>query len=632
VSALNVMFATMNSPSQLDGWKSSGGDPCHDSWKGISCSGSKVTEIDLSGLGLTGSIGYMLSDLKSVVNFDVSKNKFKSSIPYQLPPNVQRIDLSGNEFQGTVPYSISEMSHLKQIYFSNNKLNGQLNDMFVKLTKLTDLDLSFNLLSGDLPHSFMNLSSLSMLNLQNNKFSGTIDVLTNLPLDDLNIENNNFTGSVPGQLMKIKKIKVGGNNWSYDPGNGGSDSTGLSWAAIAGIILCSLIVIGLIITLFTKRSSSSASHLLEEDRLSQDRPFAPFSSRELSGDFNVESRVDSVSSFGAKNLSLSPSLSLRNQSLDPPKSFNNNENAKQINAVKQSAPSQISPYPLVDLEAATGNFSNGRLLGEGTIGCVYRAKYADGKVVAVKKIDPSIFQGEKDDAEFEEIVSSVSKIHHPNISPLVGFCTEKSHKMLVYDYFRNGSLHEFLHLSDDFSKPLTWNTRVKIALGTAHAVKYLHEVCSPPCVHKNIKSSNILLDAELNPCLSDCGFGNLYERRSQTVESGYGAPECIEGGVYGVKTDVYSFGVVMLELMTGRMPMDGSKPKSEQCLVRWASPQLHDLEALSKMADPAMHGLYPHRSLSALADIIAQCIQSESEFRPPISQVVNGLTRLAEAS
>lgn len=134
---------------------------------------------------------------------------------------------------------------------------------------------------------------------------------------------------------------------------------------------------------------------------------------------------------------------------------------------------------------------------------------------------------------------SVSKIRHQNIAELVGFCSEQGHNMLVYEYFRNGSLHEFLHLSDCFSKPLTWNTRVRIALGTARAVeyvlkskrkkkntkalylifcdhicfvlcRYLHEACSPLVMHKNIKSSNILLDADLNPRLSDYGLSKFY--------------------------------------------------------------------------------------------------------------------------
>ncbi|KAF5185988.1 Strubbelig-receptor family, partial [Thalictrum thalictroides] len=162
--------------------------------------------------------------------------------------------------------------------------------------------------------------------------------------------------------------------------------------------------------------------------------------------------------------------------------------------------------------------------------------------------------------------------------------------------------------------------------------KYLHEVCSPSSVHKNIKSSNILLDIELNPHLSDCGLAIFHERTSQNLGVGYNAPECTKPSAYSLKSDVYSFGVVMLELLTGRKPFDGSKPKTEQSLVRWATPQLHDIDALSKMVDPSLRGLYPPKSLSRFADVIALCVQSEPEFRPPMSEVVQALVRLVQRS
>ncbi|KAK1317214.1 Protein STRUBBELIG-RECEPTOR FAMILY 5 [Acorus calamus] len=185
---------------------------------------------------------------------------------------------------------------------------------------------------------------------------------------------------------------------------------------------------------------------------------------------------------------------------------------------------------------------------------------------------------------------------------------------------------------DDYSRPLTWDTRVRIALGTARAVEYLQEVCSPSAVHKNIKSANILLDTELNPHLSDCGLTKFHQHTSQNLGSGYNAPECTSASAYTLKSDVYSFGVVMLELLTGRKPFDNTKPRTEQSLVRWSTPQLHDIDALAKMVDPALRGLYPPKSLSRFADVIALCVQSEPEFRPPMSEVVQALVRLVQRS
>ncbi|XP_057514879.1 protein STRUBBELIG-RECEPTOR FAMILY 5 [Actinidia eriantha] len=649
VSALNVMYTSLSSPSQLDGWKSSGGDPCSESWKGITCSGSSVTEIDLSDLGVTGSMGYQLSSLTSVTYFDLSKNNLKNDIPYQLPPNAVHIDLSENGFTGGVPYSISQMKDLKFLNLGHNQLNGQLSDMFGQLSKLTELDLSFNTLSGNLPQSFRNLSSLTTLYLQNNQFTGSINALTDPPLDDLNVANNKFTGWIPDDLKNIKKIETGGNSWSSGPApppppgqksnphaHKPNENSGLSGAAIAAIVFSVLLAIAIVIALFSQRSSVPPPHLLDEERVSQRRPFTPLASQELSNDSRYEMQKDfrglkssdSSSALSVKGLQTSLSVGLKPSPSDHTKSFNDNEFVNHM-GIKRSSSIRVTCYSLADLQTATGNFATGRLLGEGTIGRVYKAKYPDGKVFAVKKIDSSLFQGSKGE-DFTQTVTNISKLRHPNIAELVGYCSEQGQNMLVYEYFRNGSLHEFLHLSDDFSKPLTWNTRVRIALGTAKAVEYLHDVCSPSSVHKNIKSSNISFDSELNPHLSDCGLATFHQRTSQNLGSGYNAPECTKPFAFTFKSDVYSFGVVMLELLTGRMPFDSSKPRLEQSLVRWATPQLHDIDALGKMVDPALRGLYPPKAVSRFADIIALCVQPEPEFRPPMSEVVQALVRLAQ--
>ncbi|KAM7476188.1 hypothetical protein LguiB_023431 [Lonicera macranthoides] len=702
VSSLNVMYSSLNSPSELDGWKSKGGDPCGDSWRGITCSGSSVTDIDLSDMGLTGSsLGYQLSSLKSVTNFDLSKNKLKGDIPYQLPPNARQIDLSENGFTGAVPYSISQMKKLEYLNLRHNKLNGQLSDMFGQLSKLAEmlynlLHLIYDVLWGQIPLEYVGTGQTLMKlawtrSLQNNKFTGSINVLADLPLEDFsfshfplsttlqspicaylaansvdeeyrepclmhginrnvcrNVANNKFTGWIPDDLKGINKIETGGNSWSTGPApppppgqksnharTQSRDTSRLGGAAIAGIVLAVLVVIGVIVAIFSRRRSSPPSHFLEEDRLSQRRPFTPLASHELSNELHAESPKDSrelksSDSFTARALQTSPSIGFRPPPSNLIKSFKDKEFGSN-KGVKRSGSFHVTCYPLADLQTATANFATGRLLGEGSLGRVYKAKYADGKVLAVKKLDSSLFQRSRR-VEFTETVSNISKLCHPNIAGLVGYCSEMGHNMLVYEYFRNGSLHEFLHLSDDFSKPLTWNTRVRIALGTARAVEYLHEGCSPSYVHKNIKSSNIFLDSELNPHLSDCGLAIFHQSTSQNLGTGYNAPECTIPSAYTLKSDVYSFGVVMLELLTGRKPYDSSKPRLEQSLVRWATPQLHDIDALAKMVDPALRGLYPPKSLSRFADVIALCMQSEPEFRPPMSEVVQALVRLVQRS
>lgn len=584
----------------------------------------------------------------------MSKNNLKDNIPYQLPPNTQHLDLSGNQFSGTVPYSISQMADLKYLNLNHNKLSGSLSDLFGKLTKLTEMDLSYNSISGSLPQSLKSLSSLSKLHIQNNQFTGSINVLADLALDDLNVANNQFNGWIPDELKDIKNLQTGGNSWSTGsappppPGQKAkphtrkskeSGKSGLGKGAIAGILIGVLLLLGVIIALLSrKKRSPPSSHFLEENKLSRRQPFAPLPSQELSSvvcanmqeDFRAaEKHLQTSSSMVLKRLQSERHKSFNEKEMKnaPPsdhlKSFNDKEHA---NPLKRSSSIMVDHYPLADLQNATSNFASSRLLGEGSIGRVYMAKYPDGKVLAVKKIDSSFFQ-DGQCMEFTEIVCKMSKLHHPNIVEVIGYCSEQGQNMLIFEYFRNGSLHEFLHLSDDFSKPLTWNTRVRIALGAARALEYLHEVCSPSCLHRNVRTSNIVLDAELNSRLCECGLATFHQRASKKLDAGYIAPECTKPEAYTLKSDVYSFGVVMLELLTGRKPFDSSKPRSEQHLVQWALPQLHDLDALENMADPALRGLYPPKSLSRFANATALCIQSEPEFRPPISEVVRLIQR-----
>ncbi|RWW59080.1 hypothetical protein BHE74_00034000 [Ensete ventricosum] len=484
-------------------------------------------------------------------------------------------------------------------------------------------DLSFNHFSGTLPRSFGSLSSLKTLHLQNNQFSGSLGVLATLSLDDLNVQNNQFTGWIPIKLISIDDLKIDGNSWSSGPAppgmstaadsNGGSSSmynkqnAGLKGAAIAVIVIAVLVVI-LILMALVKRRSSVSSYYMEEQ--------------------NLFIGLKDTSSVGLKATETA-TIGLKAPFADTQKLFNDNDFANKFNSRRNTDLISLPTYSLADLQAATLNFSSSSLLGHGNIGQVYKAKFADGKVLAVKKIEALNLSG-RCSHDFMEIVSGIFKLHHPNIAEILGYCSEPDYQFLIYEFQQNGSLHGFLHLSDDYSKPLTWETRVRIALGTARAVEYLHEVHSPSVIHKNIKSSNILLDAELNPHLADCGLAPFFEDTNENLGPGYNAPECTKPSAYTKKSDVYSFGVIMLELLTGCKPFDSSKPKIEQSLVRWAAPQLHDIDTLERMADPALHGLYPPKSLSRFADIVALCIQPEPEFRPAMSEVVEALVHCVQ--
>ncbi|WVZ18101.1 hypothetical protein V8G54_005423 [Vigna mungo] len=589
----------------------------------------------LSNLGLTGSLPYGLESLTSLRTLDMSGNSLGGSIPYQLPPYVQRLNLAYNNITGTVPYSISN------------------------LTALTDLNLGHNQLQQGLAVNFLNLSTLSTLNVENNNFTGWIpEQLKDINLHNLVIRNQIFIINFCGALIFGKfNIRSGGNEWSsgsapppppgtppipkrnkHHQSGGGSTTTpdvgdssssvdagkksGIGGGAIAGIVV-SVIVVGAIVAFFlVKRKSKKTSSDLEK---LDNQSFAPLPSNGV----HEEKSEQTSSVSDMKTFDTSASINLKPPPIDRHKSFDDEEFSKKPTIVKKTvtAPANVKSYSIADLQIATGSFSVDHLVGEGSFGRVYRAQFDDGEVLAVKKIDSSVLSNDLSD-DFIEIISNISSLHHPNVTELVGYCSEYGQHLLVYKFHKNGSLHDFLHLPDEYSKPLIWNSRVKIALGTARALD------SPSVVHKNIKSANILLDAELNPHLSDSGLAsyipNADQILSHNVGSGYDAPEVALSGQYTLQSDVYSFGVVMLELLSGRMPFDSSRPRSEQSLVRWATPQLHDIDALGKMVDPTLKGLYPVKSLSRFADVIALCVQPEPEFRPPMSEVVQALVRLVQ--
>ncbi|CAL9200769.1 unnamed protein product [Musa hybrid cultivar] len=660
VQALGVLYASLNSPSQLSGWTPSGGDPCGDSWKGVSCSGSSVTAVQLSGLGLNGSLGYLLSDLLSLKTLDLSNNDIRETIPYQLPPNLTYLNLAGNNLSGNLPYSISAMASLNYLNLSHNLLSQAVGDIFRNLQDLSELDLSFNNFTGDLPNSFGSLSNLLSLYLQNNQLTGPVNVLSNLSLSNLNIANNQFNGWIPQEFSSISDLEIGGNFFSnslaphpppymlpppsrqhsthnntqespntpqgsegksISPDNA-SNKKKLTTGPLIGIVLGSTLgalCITLAVILLLRNVPKGKDHSINSRN---DTGRSAVGGADKANEKEMqELRVKSSSA----TTPVPPSDTVIVEKL----------HGKNVPVKRPKIPITATSYTVASLQVATNSFSQDCLVGEGSLGRVYRAEFPNGKVLAVKKIDSAAISLQEED-NFLEAVSNMSRLRHPNIVPLSGYCVEHGQRILVHEYIGNGTLHDMLHFADYSSKRLSWNARVRVALGTARALEYLHEVCLPSVVHKNFKSTNILLDEELNPHLSDCGLAALTPNTERQVSTevvgsfGYSAPEFAMSGVYTIKSDVYSFGVVMLELLTGRKPLDSSRVRSEQSLVRWATPQLHDIDALSKMVDTSLNGMYPAKSLSRFADIIALCVQPEPEFRPPMSEVVQQLVRLVQ--
>ncbi|KAK1297754.1 Protein STRUBBELIG-RECEPTOR FAMILY 8 [Acorus calamus] len=698
VQALGVLFGSLNNAPQLTGWKANGGDPCGESWKGISCEGSAVVAIQLPGLGLNGTLGYLLSDLLSLKTLDLSNNNIHDTIPYQLPPNLTYLNFASNNLTGNLPYSITNMASLTYLNASHNSLSQSIGDIFQNHSSLSELDISFNNLSGNLPNSFSSLSNLSSLFLQNNQLTGPVDILSNLDLTNLNIANNHFNGWIPQEFKTIPNLILGGNSFNNGPApppppyvapppsgihnnhnrtgssahtppgpdgqsshrNHQNDKKNLAIGPLTGIVLGSILV-GLCALLFCIIFRKKIFKSKDEAKCNPKDPLVSLPAVTDKGEWSQISDYMSMHaptewSSQVREPSSSNGQSVRHQAnkkeiqeqmvrssifaanLKPPpaeKMIGEKAYSKNGSGRRTKAPITATSYTVASLQTATNSFSQECLVGEGSLGRVYRAEFPNGKIFAIKKIDSAAVSLQEED-NFLEAVSNMSRLRHPNITTLLGYCVEHGQRLLIYEYISNGTLHDMLHYADDNSERLSWNARVKIALGTARAIEYLHEVCLPPVVHRNFKSANILLDEDLTPHLSDCGLAALTPNTERQVSTqmvgsfGYSAPEFAMSGLYTVRSDVYSFGVVMLELLTGRKPLDSSRTRSEQSLVGWATPQLHDIDALAKMVDPALKGMYPAKSLSRFADIIALCVQSEPEFRPPMSEVVQALVRLMQ--
>ncbi|ERN11631.1 hypothetical protein AMTR_s00022p00198910 [Amborella trichopoda] len=622
VRALQDIYVSLNFPFQLIGWNSIGGDPCRESWMGISCSVSAVTSIDIHGLGLTGTLGYQLSNLASLKALDVSNNSIHDAIPSQLPSNITYLNLAYNNFNQSLPYSISELSSLASLNVSHNSLSGPIGDIFNKLQNLSLLDLSFNNFTGDLPLSFITLSKLSNLFLQNNYLSGSVDFLSHLPLSDLNVENNYFSGWIPKEFDSIPYLRISGNLFQNGapqsshpfselpsgvvepkhnitnkpltvPGafvslpsdqNCERDHKRLVAGLMIGVAAAGVLIIvgGSLCFIFACYHRSFPKKMLCASLCT-----LPITTSEAS-----KMRVEKV---WTKN------PSPHEFELKPPPGQLKRKSCERAAARKSMGKRRRGPlnavsYSLADLQTATNSFGPESFVGGGSLGCVYKAQFPDGKVLAVKYINLQGLYIQEQDA-FLEMIYCLSELKHPNIASLQGYCIEQGQKLLVYDYIVNGTLYDALHRSGPCSKILKWNARVDIALHIARGLEYLHSGGLTPIIHGNLKSENIMFDEYRNPRLTDCGLATLMPSKHHVSGSfGCTPPEVVISGVYIEKSDIYNFGVVLLELLTGRVPLD--RGKWQQSLVDWATPQLHDIDALVKMVDPALSGIFPKNLFS----------------------------------
>ncbi|XP_039686864.1 probable receptor-like protein kinase At1g80640 isoform X2 [Medicago truncatula] len=266
--------------------------------------------------------------------------------------------------------------------------------------------------------------------------------------------------------------------------------------------------------------------------------------------------------------------------------------------------SSIAIFDFQLLESATNSFSQDNIMGETGSIIVYRARFDEHFQAAVKKADSNA------DREFENEVSLLSKIRHQNIIKILGYCIQGPTR----------------------GSSLTWYIRLRIAIDVARALEYLHEHSNPPVVHRDLKSSNVLLDSDFNAKLSDFGLavasGVQHKNMKMSGTLGYVAPEYISHGKLTDKSDVYAFGVVLLELLTGRKPMHNMSSDQYQSLVTWAMPQLTDRSKLPSILDPVIQNTMDLKHLYQVAAVAVLCVQAEPSYRPLITDVLHSLIPL----
>ncbi|ESQ40611.1 hypothetical protein EUTSA_v10012782mg [Eutrema salsugineum] len=663
VSALQDLYKSLNNPQQLRGWRSEGGDPCGEAWMGISCSGSSIVELQLRGLKLLGSLGNQLQHLHNLKNLDVSFNNLQGEIPFGLPPNATHINMAYNNLTQSLPFSLPLMTPLLSLNLSHNSLSGPLGNVFSGL-QIKEMDLSFNNLTGDLPSSFGSLMNLTSLFLQNNKFTGSIIYLADLPLADLNIEDNQFSGIIPSHFQSIPHLWIWGNKFHVEPNykpwkfpldvipmiqNATGYPTTQSSAIMnfpraqkvrkkkkgigAGstvLLVGGLALLGTFFALFTVRMSQRrAQNLAASHRSNNSTAYS------LPVSTGREFPVATEDSPQMKRVRPPPVPQLRHIP-PPPVRIDKTARRNSFSATCQY-PAYAKLFSAAELQLATNNFSEENLLGEGPLGSVYRAKLPDGQFAAVRNIPMSSLSLHEEE-KFTEVLQTASKLRHPNIVTLLGFCIDNGQHLLVYEYVGHLSLYNAMH--DEVYKPLSWGLRLRIAIGVARALDYLHSSFCPPIAHSDLKATNILLDEELTPRIADCGLASLRPLTSNSVKlraseiaiqnTGYIAPEHGQSGSSGTKSDTYALGVLLLELLTGRKAFDSSRPQGEQLLVKWASTRLHDRRSLEQMIDGGIAGTFSSRVASQYADIISLCTQVEKEFRPAVSEIVEALTALIQ--
>ncbi|XP_052174655.1 tyrosine-sulfated glycopeptide receptor 1-like [Diospyros lotus] len=600
--------------------------------------------LGLGGCRFTGQIPAWLAKLQKLEVLDLSYNQITGAIPGWLGtlPNLFYADLSSNLLWGDFPNELTQLprlvsgqgdnpisrSHLELPVFvqPNNASNLQYYNQLANLPPA--IYLRNNSLSGNIPVEIGQLKFIHVLDLSMNNFSGNIPVqvsnLTNL--EKLDLSGNNLSGEIPASLTSLhflSSFSIANNKLQGAIPTGGQFDT-FSISSFEG-------------------NAGLCGSVLHQPCSSQTQSFHPSPPNKIQKKKIIIGVILGISfgiGFTLTMLALwilSKRRILRRSNpnkMDLDSSFNSNsgistELGKDTGLVKvfPNNPDGIKNLAISDILKATENFSQGNIIGCGGFGLVYKATLDNGTKLAVKKLS-----GEMGliDREFKAEVEALSMAQHKNLVSLQGYCVHNGCRLLIYSYMENGSLDYWLHEKTDGAAQLDWPTRLRIAQGASCGLAYMHQICEPHIVHRDIKSSNILLDDKFEAHVADFGLSRLILPYHTHVTTelvgtlGYIPPEYGQAWIATLRGDMYSFGVVMLELLTGKRPVEVFKPKGSRELVLWVQ-QMRSEGKQDEVFDILLRGKAFEEEMLQVLDVACTCVNQNPLKRPTITEVVEWL-------
>ncbi|KAL4185485.1 hypothetical protein AMTRI_Chr10g6180 [Amborella trichopoda] len=587
--ALITFLTNLSGPNSTPplNWSASS-DPCAGGWQGITCYPGTLTikSVLLEGMNLSGKLdAASLCKAQSLKVLSVQNNSISSAIPAEISncTKMTHLYLNRNLFSGALPASLAEMNNMKKLYLSNNDLTGNLPD-FSKISGLASFLAENNQLTGELPEfHFSNFG-------------------------EFNVSNNNFTGAIPESADVLDASSFAGNpNLCGKPlpkacdspspkkkTNSKSSSEAEKLVMFSGYLILGIFIAFFIVFWILRGRKKTANGEIED----------------------IEGKKGAITS---ESKSKTSSKTPANRSEYSISSLSNENVATLSSSLFVLEAQKLQTLRFEDLLRAPAE-----LLGKGRHGSLYKVTMGDGSYLAVKRIKDSALSCE----EFKRRMARIDKVKHPNVLNASAFYCSKQEKLVVYEFLQNGSLFDILHGRQQ-GRIFGWTPRLTVAASIAQGLAYMHDKLSEERVaHGNLKSSNILFNQNMDPCITEYGVNFIDTDNQETSghSSGYIAPESGKGlSKFTLEADVYSFGVLLLEVLTGKLVQNNGFD-----LAKWVHSVVSE-EWTAEVFDKALmdEGASEQRMV-ALLQVAVQCVSISPDCRPQMAQVSAMINNIKE--